>query len=183
MRPEAAGHVFQVIISATYPIRPLAFTRLLDHMFDYYRFRFSMFKGWNPEFGYELMAPAGLFGAILILFILYLTSPDFGFLMWRSSLPTPGKIALAVVLVLIIAAYAADDLKRAGLWLITGLCAASLVGTLVGTIAAVNKQGSRLYYSGMEEPPSAYVIGFAFAVYLSLMLLLTMLRLRDSTDR
>ena len=152
-------------------------------MFDYYRFRFSMFKGWNPEFGYELMAPAGFFGSILILFILYLTSPDFGFLMWRSSLPTPGKIAFGVVLVLMIAAYAADDLKRAGLWMITGLCTAGLVGTLVGTIAAVEKQGSRLYYSGMEEPPSAYVIGFAFAVYLSLMLSLTVLRLRDSNDR
>ena len=46
-------------------------------MFDYYRFRFSMFRRWNPEFGYELMAPAGFFGALLILFVLYLTSPDF----------------------------------------------------------------------------------------------------------
>ena len=152
-------------------------------MFDYYRFRFSMFKGWNPEFGYELMAPAGFFGALLILFVLYQTSPGFGFLMWRSSLPTPGKIAFGIVLVLMIAAYAADELKRAGLWLITGLCAAGLVGTLVGTIAAVKQQGSRLYYSGMEEPPSAYVIGAAFAVYLALMLVLTVLRLRDSNDR
>ena len=98
-------------------------------------------------------------------------------------MPTPGKIAFGVVVVLMIAAYAADDLKRAGLWLIAGLCAAGLVGTLVGTIATVKQQGSRLYYSGMEEPPSAYVIGTAFAAYLTLMLVLAVFRLRDSNDR
>ncbi len=152
-------------------------------MFDYYRFRFSMFKGWHPEFGYELMAPAGMFGALLILFVLYLTSPDFGFLMWRSSVPLPGKIAFGVVLVLMIAAHAADDLKRAGLWLVAGVCTAGLVGTFVGTIALVNRRDSRLYYSGMEEPPPAYLIGAAFAVYLLLMLVLTVARLRDSSDR
>jgi len=152
-------------------------------MFDYYRFRFSMFKGWNPEFGYELMAPAGVFGVLLILFVLYLTSPDFGFLMWRSSVPVPGKIAFGVVLVLMVATYAADELQRAGLWLIAGLCVAGLVGALIGTISAVEQQGSRLYYSGVEEPPSAYVIGSAFAVYFLLMLGLTVVRLRDSNDR
>ena len=152
-------------------------------MFDYYRFRFSMFKGWNPEVGYELMAPAGVFGALLILFVLYLTSPDFGFLMWRSDVPVPGKIAFGVVLVLMVAAYAADDLKRAGLWLIAGLCAVGLVSTLIMTISAVKQQGSRLYYSGVEEPPSALVIGSAFAVYLLLMLGMTVARLRDSNGR
>jgi hypothetical protein len=142
-----------------------------------------MFKGWNPEFGYELMAPAGVFGVLLILFVLYLTSPDFGFLMWRSSVPVPGKIAFGVVLVLMVATYAADELQRAGLWLIAGLCVAGLVGALIGTISAVEQQGSRLYYSGVEEPPSAYVIGSAFAVYFLLMLGLTVVRLRDSNDR
>jgi hypothetical protein len=142
-----------------------------------------MFKGWTPEFGYELMAPAGFFGALLVLFVLYLTSPDFGFLMWRSSVPVPGKIAFGVVLILMVAAYAADDLKRAGLWLVAGICATGLVGTIIGTLSVVKQQGSRLYYSGMEEPPSAYVIGSAFAVYLLLMLVLTVVRLRDSNGR
>lgn len=142
-----------------------------------------MFKGWNPEFGYELMAPAGIFGTILVLFVLYLTSPDFGFLMWKSDMPTPGIAAIGVVVLLMFAAYVADDLKRVGLWLIVGLCATGLVGTLVATIASIKQQGSRLYYPGMEEPPSTYAIGFAFAIYLSIMLFLTVLRLRVSNDR
>ena len=152
-------------------------------MFDYYRFRFSMFKGWNPEFGYELMAPAAVFGSILILFVLFLTSPDFGFLMWKSDLPIAGEIAFGVVLVIIMAAYAADDLRRGGLWLVAGLCSAGLLGTLVGTISAAKQQGSRLLYSGIEQPPSVYTVGAAFAVYLALMLALAVSRLRDTSDR
>lgn len=151
-------------------------------MFDYYRFRFSIYKGWHPELGYELMAPAGVFGALLILFVLYLTSPDFGFLMWRSSVPVPARFAFGVVIVLIFAAYAADELKRVGLWLIVGLCATGLIGTLIGVFQAVERQGSRLYYSGMAEPPSPYLIGSAFAVYFALMLTLTVLRLREPAD-
>lgn len=152
-------------------------------MFDYYRFRFSIYRGWTPEFGYDLLAPTAIFGTVLILLLLYLTSPEFGFLMWKSTVPVPARIAFGVVLVLMMAAYAADELKRIGLWLFAALCVAGLAGTLFGTVAAVQKYGSRLHYPGMPEPPSPYTIGAAFAVYLSLMLFLVVLRLRDSTGQ
>ena len=149
-------------------------------MFDYYRFRFSMFKGWNPEFGYELMAPAGLFGAALVLFVLYLTVPDFGFLMWKAAMPLPGKVAIGVVIVLLVAAYIADDLKRPGLWLIVGFCTAGLAATIAGTIGFVQRHGSRLYYAGIEEPVSVYLISAAYTAYLLVMLALTAARFREA---
>jgi hypothetical protein len=149
-------------------------------MFDYYRFRFSIFKGWRPEFGYELMAPAGIFGVVMIIFILYLTSPQFGLLMWRAPLPHAGKLAIGLVLVLLLATYAADELKRPGLWVVAGVCVIGLIATAAVTIDLARHHASRLYYSGMEEPTSAYLIGAPFAVYLLIMLGLTVTRLRGA---
>ena len=151
-------------------------------MFDYYRFRFSMLKGWNPKFGYELMAPAGVFGAVLILAVLYLTSPDFGFLMWRSNVPLPGKFAFGLVIALLIATYAADELKRPGLWAVACICGAALVATVPFTFKLAERyaQGN---YDGMNQAPSPTLIGVAFGVYLLLMLALTVTRLRDPNGR
>jgi len=150
-------------------------------MFDYYRFRFSMFKGWEPEFGYELMAPAGIFGVALILWIIYLTSPDFGFLMWRWSVPLPAMVAIGIVLYMLVVTYIADDMKRVELWVVLCSCVAALIAIVPLTLwlSGRYEQG---FYEGMPQAPSSMLIGTAFATYLFIMLMLTVSRLRESAD-
>jgi len=147
-------------------------------MFDYYRFRFSMFRGWNPEFGYELMAPAGIFGAALILFVLFLTSPDFGFLMWRSSVPLPAIFAFGLVVLMLVVTYLADDLKRIGLWLVLCICVLALLATAPLAFELHNRYAQGMYYE-QAPAPSAVAIGSAFAAYLLIMLAMTIARVRQ----
>ena len=149
-------------------------------MFDYYRFRYKITRGWNPEFGYELMAPAGLLGALLILSVLYLTSPDFGFLMWRSSVSLPGQFAFGTVLVMLFVTYIADDLKLIGLWIVLGTCLAALIATVVLTVGLSESFAQGIYY-GMANSTSPILIGSVFCAYSLVMLILTLLRLRQST--
>jgi hypothetical protein len=151
-------------------------------MFDYYKYRFGILKGWTPEFGYELMAPAAIFGAVLILSILYLTSPKFGFLMWASDVPLPAEFSFGLVLVLLIATYFADELKRPGLWLVVGICGAALIASIPLTFELSERYAQGIY-DGMNEEPSAVLVGAAFAAYLLLMLGLTVSRLHRSNDR
>lgn len=169
-----------VTISAVVPREPFALSRKTGAMFDYYRFRYSIMRGWNPEFGYELMAPAGVLGSLLILSVSYLTTPDFGFLMWRSSVPLPGKLAFGIVLVMLVVTYIADDLKRIGLWIVLGTCLAALVATVLLTVGLSESYAQGFYY-GMVNAPSPILIGSAFSVYLLVMLFLTLIRLRQST--
>ena len=161
-------------------MQPFGFSRKAGAMFDYYRFRYSIMRGWNPEFGYELMAPAGILGALLILSVLYLTSPDFGFLMWRSSVPLPGRLAFGIVIVMLVVTYIADDLKRIGLWIVLGTCLAALIATVLLTVGLSESFTQGIYY-GMANSTSPILIGSVFSVYSLVMLFLTINRLRQST--
>lgn len=151
-------------------------------MSDYYRFRFNMFKGWNPKFGYELFAPAAVFGVILLIVVLYLTSPNFGFLVWRSVVPIPGKVAFGFVDLLLTATYFADDMKRPGLWLVAIICSVALIATVPLTYS-LSERYAQGFYEGMDAAPSAVLVGAAFALYSTVMLALTVDRLRATNDR
>ena len=151
-------------------------------MFDYYRFRFSILRGWNPELGYELMVPIGLFGVVLILVLGYLTGLEFDIKIAQAPVTQPVGIAFGLVALLAFMAYLADDLKRPGLWLIIVTCVVGLGGVVAYTIHLSKAQAYSIYanQSGDHYSPSA--IGATFAAYLVIVIALTVSRLRGASN-
>ena len=146
-------------------------------MFNLYKVRYSELKGESPELGYELTAPITVSGVLLFFFVLGVTSPEFGFYMWRADITVPALCALAVVVVFSFLSFIATDLGRRGLVI---LMTASGAGLLAVIPAALMLQSYYLsnpdVYVG--EPPSTVLIGGVFAVYFLFVFWITRSRLR-----
>ena len=147
-------------------------------MFDYYRFRFKMLDGWHPEPGYELAVPIGFLGIALIVFLSIHYDVPLSIFIARASVPQPVGAAFGLVGLLVFASYAADDFKRIGLWAVVAICLVGLCGTIFYTDYLLAMDGVRGYVEESDIPPSAYVTGAAFVVYLLSALGLTASRFR-----
>ncbi len=101
----------------------------------------------------------------------------------RAQVPQPAGIAFVLVGLLVFATYAADDLKRIGLWIVVGIGIAGIIGAVFYTYYLLQRQKAGLYFSDAEPPRNAYITGAAFASYLLTIVSLTVSRLRGSYDR
>ncbi len=80
------------------------------YMFDYYKIRFRELKADSAELGYELTAPIGVIGVVIFFVMLYLTSDEFGFYMWRADITLPAAVVLGTVAILSLIAFISDEL-------------------------------------------------------------------------
>jgi len=145
------------------------------HMSDYYRFRFGMQKGWTPEFGNELAAPAGIFGVAHVVAVIFCCYYNYPYRI--STVPSPIVISIALATFLLFLAYVTDSHKRTGLLIFTFACVV-VVLCIFPYVYVLDEQNIAFEEFRQLDTWRAYGIGVSSIGYMAILLWQCVARLK-----
>lgn len=144
---------------------------------NFYGFKLDPGRESREVSGYELCGPIAIWGVVLVLVTLFLTSSNFGFYMWRSDAPVPALAALGLTVCLYVLAYIADDLRRLGLKLLLAACVIASA-CVVPLVAGLKSEAYPPVFDRTYDADIAYKVGAAILLYLGVVAWLIISRIK-----